>query len=128
MQYIHEREDDAVFYMNQVRCLIEKNEDAAQYANDFLQDSPADSTGVNPRTLPELLTKINSYFAKPEYQITLVDDVNSANLYKGQPYARVNQADDMTQWELEQANHSQPTTPINIVDRGVITPTTGSTS
>jgi hypothetical protein len=119
-----ERESDAVYYMNQVRCLIEKNEDAAQFSNDFLQDPPADSSGSNPRTLTELLTKINTYFNKPEYQTTLIDDVNAGNMYKGQPYGRTSQADDMTQWELEQANHGQPDDPINIVDTESIDPTT----
>ena len=53
--------------------------------------------------------------------------MNSGNMYKGEPYMRVNQAEDMTQWELEQANHSDPDTPIWLVDRDAnIKPTTAT--
>jgi hypothetical protein len=116
-----QRDEEGVFYMNQVRCLIEKNEDMAQFSNDFTQ--PANSTNNDtPTTLQPLLTKINSYFSKPEYAAVLVDDVN--NLYKGQPYFRVNQADTPTQWELEQMNHTDPKLglPIAILEQGSVQP------
>ena len=110
-----QRDEDAVYYMNQVRCLIEKHEDLAQYTHDFVKPPPGvDAT--NPQTLQVLLAKINSYFSKPEYQTVLVDDVNQGNMYKGQPYGRPNQAETPVQWELEQANHSSPDTPIGIMD------------
>jgi hypothetical protein len=109
-----QRDEEAVFHMNQIRCLIEKNEDAAQYAHDFTQAEN------NPETLQPLLAKINSYFSKPEYVAVLVDDVNS--LYKGQPYYRVNQADTPTQYELEQMNHSAPSVPIATKEQGAVQP------
>lgn len=114
-----QRDEDAVFQMNQVRCLIEKNEDMAQFAYDFTQpDRSKDNS--NPDTLQPLLTKINSYFSKPEYVSVLVDDKN--NLYKGQPYFRVNQADTPTQYELEQMNHSDSSMPIAIKEQGGFEP------
>ena len=124
MQDMFQRDDEAVYYMNQVRCLIEKHEDLAQYAHDFTQGGK----GAAVMTLSDLLAKIDGYFAKPEYKTVLVDDVNQGNMYKGEPYARVNQAEDMTQWELEQANHSSPDTPIWLVDRETIEPTTATTA
>ena len=118
-----QRDEEAVFSMNQVRCLIEKNEDLAQYSNDFIQ--PANATNATatssaPETLQGLLAKINGYFSKPEYVAVLVDDINS--LYKGQPYFRVNQADPPTIWELEQMNHSDPSLglPIAIKEQGAV--------
>jgi hypothetical protein len=112
-----QRDEDAVFYMNQLRCLIEKNEDLAQYNSDFTQTTTSKNND-NPQTLQSLLDKINSLFSKPEYVSVLVDDKNAANMYKGQPYFRVHQADAPTQWELEQANHSDPNTPIAIKEQG----------
>jgi hypothetical protein len=116
MKEMVQRHEDAVYTMNQIRCMIEKHEDTAQYINDFVQDS----TGVtnNPMTLTELLAKVDSYFTKSEYQNVLVNDTV---LYKRQPYFRVHPADLPTQWELEQANHSDPSVAISIVDRGVVT-------
>ena len=111
MKDMLQRHEDAVYAMNQIRCLIEKHEDWAQYQNDFVQD-PTGVT-VDPETMQELLARVDSYFAKPEYANALVDDTN---LYKGQPYFRVNFADPPTQWELEQANHSTPSTEIGFVD------------
>jgi hypothetical protein len=125
MQDMFQRHDDAVYYMNQVRCLIEKHEDLAQYASDFAK-SPAGGTQTNPRNLAGLISKINSYFSKPEYQTVLVDDVNQSNMYEGQPYTRVNNADPPTQWELEQFNHSLPSDPIMLKDTGTIDPTTAT--
>lgn len=112
-----QRDEESVFAMNQVRCLIEKQEDAAQDNYDFTQPSNS-KTNDNPQTLQPLLDKINSLFSKPEYVSVLVDDVNAQNQYKGQPYYRVNQADTPTQWELEQANHGDANTPIAIKEQG----------
>lgn len=89
-----EFDDDAVFFMNHLRTLIERNEDEAQYASEI--DS----------IIPTLLQQIASQFTQPEYQSVLVDDVNSSNMYKGQPYFRVNALDAPTQWELEQHSKS----------------------
>ena len=115
-----QRDEEAVFHMNQVRCLIEKNEDMAQHAYDFTQPANSTTTGSAPETLQPLLAKINSYFSKPEYAAVLVDDINS--LYKGQPYFRVNQADEPTIWEKEQMMHSDPSLglPINIKEQGAV--------
>ena len=112
-----QRDEEAVFAMNQIRCLIEKQEDAAQVNHDFIQPSNS-KTNDNPQTLQPLLDKINSLFSKPEYVSVLVDDVNANNQYKGQPYYRVNQADAPTQWELEQMNHADANTPISIKETG----------
>lgn len=106
MKEMLQRDEDAVYYMNQVRCLIEKHEDWAQYAHDFVQPSSSADT-VNPETLQTLLAKVNSYFSQPEYQTVLVDDINQGNWYKGQPFGRVNQADTPTQWEAR-TGESQP--------------------
>jgi hypothetical protein len=114
-----QRDEEAVFEMNRVRCLIEKNEDTAQFSYDFTQ--PANSkSNDNPQTLQPLLDKINSLFSKPEYVSVLVDDKNTANFYKGQPYYRVHQADTPTQWELEQMNHSDASTAIAIKEQGAV--------
>jgi hypothetical protein len=116
-----QRDEEAVFYMNQVRCLIEKNEDLAQYAHDFTLPT-TNTSNSSPDTLQPLLAKINSYFSKPEYVAVLVDDINK--LYKGQPYFRVNQSDTPTIWELEQMNHSDPSLniPIAIKEEGAVEP------
>lgn len=116
-----QRDEEAVFYMNQVRCLIEKNEDMAQLANDFIKPATSTTT-TTPETLQSLLAKINGYFSKPEYVAVLVDDVN--NQYKGQPYFRVNQADTPTTWELEQMSHSDPSLnlPISVLEQGAVQP------
>ena len=124
MKGMLQRDEDAVYGMNQVRCLIEKHEDWAQYAHDFTLQR-ATGPGSSPRTLSELLAKIDSSFANAaqlNLDTVLVDDVNAQAFYNGQPLKRVNQADDMTAWEKEQANHSPAGTPINLVDRGVIDP------
>jgi hypothetical protein len=117
MKDMFQRDEDAIFYMNQLRCLIEKNEDMAQYNHNFAQTPPTTANNDNPYTLQPLLTKINSLFSKPEYVSVLVDDVNAANMYKGQPYFRVHQAETPTQWELEQMNHSSADTPIAIKEQ-----------
>jgi|ERR1700739_1298810 len=114
-----QRDEEAVFNMNRVRCLIEKNEDMAQESNDFTK--PANTTSNdNPETLQPLLAKINGYFAKPEYAAVLVDDVNGNAQYQGQPYFRVNQADTPTPYELFLMNHSDPSVPIAIKEQGAV--------
>jgi hypothetical protein len=95
MQPQFEYADEAVFLMNHLRTLIERNEDEAQYASEGTAKVAAD------------LTQIESLFTQPQYEAVLVDDVNSANMYKGQPYVRVNALDAPTTWELEQ--HSKST-------------------
>ena len=120
MKDMLQRHEDAVYLMNQVRCLIEKHEDWAQYASDFAQDPPAGSTAANPTSLQQILSKVDGYFGRPEYQHVLVDDTKL--LYKGQPYYRVHPADPPTQFELEQANHSPSSFPIGLVDKEKIDP------
>ena len=95
MQTQLEYDDEAVFLMNHLRTIIERVEDEAQYAS---QGAAAVS---------EDLTQIESLFTQPQYQAVLVDDVNSSNMYKGEPYYRVNALDAPTTWELEQ--HSKST-------------------
>jgi hypothetical protein len=94
-----QRDEEGVFAMNQVRCLIEKHEDAGQYSYEFThpQDAAKGLTG--------LLSKIDSLFAKPEYRTVLVSDLTDLN--NGLPQARVNQADDMVPAELDNFNHSK---------------------
>jgi hypothetical protein len=90
------RQDDAVFQMNHLRTLIEKQEDKAEKANEAL---------THPRrSLEHLLTKINSMFQKPEYQAVLVKD--QTDVYPAgstQPRFRVHQLDPPTPHELELA-------------------------
>ena len=110
-----QRDEDGVFFMNQVRCLIEKHEYSAQESHDFTQTTTSSTaTTATPEALQPLLAKINSYFSKPEYAAVLVDDVN--NLYQGQPYFRVHQADQPTPYELYLMNHSDSTVPIAIME------------
>jgi hypothetical protein len=70
--------------------------------------------------LQQILSKVDGYFGRPEYQHVLVDDTKL--LYKGQPYYRVHPADPPTQFELEQANHSPSSFPIGLVDKEKIDP------
>ncbi len=117
-----QRDEEAIFAMNQIRCLIEKHEDIAQHNHDFTQppDNSTSTSSDNPYTLKPLLAKINSLFGKPEYVAVLVDDINPSRMYKGEPYYRVHQAEDPTQWELERMNHSSPSTPISVKEKGAI--------
>lgn len=101
-----QRDDEAVFYMNQIRTLIEGHEDAAQLANDVQDANNVDN-------LKTLLADIDSYFGKPEYQAALVRDVSDQ--YKGQPRFRVSIIDEPTIYELEQANHSAAGSPIQLI-------------
>ena len=94
MQPQFEYDDEAVFFMNHLRTIIERNEDEAQYASEAKAAVAA------------ALSKIDSLFSQPQYQMVLVDDQNSSNMYKGQPYGRVNALDAPTTWELEQQSKS----------------------
>lgn len=95
MQPQFEHDDEAVFLMNHLRTIIERNEDEAQY------------TSEAEAAIQAAIVKVESLFTQPQYQATLVDDTNAANMYKGQPYFRVNSLDGPTTWELEQ--HSKST-------------------
>lgn len=81
------RQDEAVFQMNHIRNLIEKTEDKAQKANEA------------PTKIKTLLTEIQTYFNKPEYQAVLVKD--TTDLYQNQPRFRWHQFDAPSQWEGE---------------------------
>jgi hypothetical protein len=94
------RQDESVFHMNQLRNLIEKAEDKAQYANDA------------ETMVPTLITQIESLFTQPQYQAVLVKD--QTEQYKGEPFFRVNLLDKPTQWELEQHNRATPNVPIDL--------------
>jgi hypothetical protein len=94
MQPQFEFDDDAVFVMNHLRTVIERNEDKAQAASE------------GQATVNEDIVQIENLFAQAQYQAVLVDDVNSSNMYKGQPYFRVNALDAPTTWELEQQSKS----------------------
>lgn len=92
-----QRQDDAMFQMNHLRNLIEKTEDKAQGA----VDAP---TGV-----PELIGKINGYFALKNYAAVLVND--QSDVYPAgttQPRYRVAELDPPTQFEQEQAARVTP--------------------
>jgi hypothetical protein len=94
-----QRQDEAVFHMNHARNLIEKQEDKAENAFEALNHPQ--------RSLSLLLTKINSYFKKPEYDAVLVND--TGDVYPAgstQPRFRVHQLDAPTQWEIEQAGRA----------------------
>jgi hypothetical protein len=81
------RQDEAIFHMNHVRRIIEKNEDNAQYANDA------------PTNIPTLLNSINQLFTEPQYQAALVRD--TTDTYQGSPLFRTNQLDPPTPWEVD---------------------------
>lgn len=109
MQDQFQRDDEGVFFMNLVRTLIEKHEDAAQYANDAVSN-----TAIN--NIQQLLSDIDGLFAQNQYQAVLVKDqtdLYGAGAANG-PRFRVHQFDDPTQWEKERMNHSTPQTPIMI--------------
>ena len=101
-----QRDDEAVFFMNHIRHLIETHEDLAQLANDV-----ADAN--NAENLKTLLANIDSYFGQPEYEAVLVKD--KTDLYKGEPRFRVTQVDAPTQWEKEKANHSDSSVKVNLI-------------
>lgn len=99
-------QDEGVFQMNQLRNLIEKNEDRAQKANE--------GTG----NIATLITAINGYFNKPEYQAALVKD--QTDVYPTgttQPRFRVHQLDVPTQWEQEKHARTTPGGSVVIKER-----------
>lgn len=101
------RQDESVFHMNQLRNLIEKNEDKAQKAY-YALNHPDNSIAA-------LITKINGYFSSPEYQAALVMD--QSDVYPTgttQPRFRVHQLDVPTQYEYEQFARTTPGGPINL--------------
>jgi hypothetical protein len=102
MQPQFEADDEAMFFMNHLRTLIERNEDEAQYANEAAAAIKVD------------IANVESYFTQPQYQAVLVDDVNAANMYNGQPFFRVNPLDAPTQFELEQHGRVKPGAPVNL--------------
>jgi hypothetical protein len=102
-----QRDEEGMFSMNRIRCLIEKHEDAAQYANEA-------TDSANTENIAALLASIDSYFNKPEYTSVLVDDTLMYPAGGTQPYFRVNPFDTPTQFELEQMNHSAPGVPIKL--------------
>lgn len=100
-----QRDDEGVFFMNQVRNLIENHEDAAQFASEIV-------SADNKENLQTLLKNIDTYFGQESYEAALVKD--QTDRYKGQPRFRVHQLDQPTTWELEQVNHSAAGAPIRI--------------
>lgn len=102
-----QRQDESVFTMNQIRNLIEKTEDKAQYAWQAVNDST--------QSISTLLTNINGYFGKTEYEAVLVSD--QTDVYPTgttQPRYRVHQLDVPTQYEIEQTAHALPGQTVNI--------------
>jgi hypothetical protein len=103
MQPQFERDDEAVFHMNHLRTIIERNEDEAQYASEA------------PVEVQAAIKAVESLFSQPQYQAVLVDDMNAGNMYNGTtPYWRANALDAPTQWELEQASRTTPGGPIQV--------------
>ena len=104
-----QRQDESVFTMNQIRNLIEKTEDKAQYA------MQATTQSQNWESISDLITKVNGYFGQPEYEFVLVRDIAgngyAADVYPTgttQPRGRVHQLDAPTQYEREVTSHAQP--------------------
>ena len=95
-----QRDEEGMFLMNHVRCLIEKHEDAAQYTNEVTDSANEDN-------LKALLSEIDTYFGQVEYESILVDDTRTYGA-ANEPYFRVNPFDTPTQWELEKMNHGTP--------------------
>ena len=102
-------QDDGVFHMNQVRGMIEKQEDLAQYQNDA-------STKV-----PQLMSRLLTLFAKPEYQAVLVKDISDQ--YQGEARYRTAQLDNPTAWERQTRTGHSPTSSAT-----ASTPTTTTTT
>lgn len=86
--------DDAVFQMNQVRTLIERHEDLAQYSREGVDKVPA------------LMNRLETLFGQPEYQAALVKD--KSDQYQGKPRFRVHQLDDPTPWERDTRSGRTP--------------------
>lgn len=88
-------QDDAVFHMNHVRTMIEKQEDLAQYSNEAQTK------------IQELMNRLETLFGQPEYQAALVRD--QSDQYQGAPRFRVHQLDDPTPWERATRTGYSPT-------------------
>lgn len=102
-----QRQDESVFTMNQIRNIIEKTEDKAQFAWQAVNDPE--------QSIASLLTKINGYFSLPEYEAVLVSD--QTDVYPAgstQPRFRVHQLDVPTQYEIETTAHANPGQTVNI--------------
>jgi hypothetical protein len=98
--------DEGVFEMNQLRNLIEKNEDNAQKANQGAGN------------ITTMIAAINGYFAKPDYQFALMKD--QTDVYPAgttQPRGRVHQLDVPTQWEQEQHARAPQGGSVNIKEK-----------
>jgi hypothetical protein len=80
-----ELQEEAVFHMNHLRAQIEREEDMAQYASEALAK------------VSDLVSRIEGLFGQPEYQATLVDDLN--DLFDGEPRYRVHPLDTPTPFE-----------------------------
>ncbi len=89
--------DDGVFHLNQVRVLIEKQEDLAQYASE------------GQAKVASLMDRLETLFGQPEYQATLVRD--RTDQYQGEPRFRVHQLDQPTAWERATRSGVSPTEP-----------------
>lgn len=87
-----QRDDEGMFWMNWLRNHIERHEDKANLHSEA------------PGVVASLRSELDAMFTKPEYQAVLVR--NESELYKGEPYFRVNPLDEPTIWEKEQFNHS----------------------
>lgn len=99
MQDQFQRQDEAVFHMNQARNLVEKTEDNAEKAFEALNHPT--------RSIPLLLQRINSYFQKPEYDAVLINDIGDVYPTNSkQSRFRWHQLDPPTQWEIEQVGRA----------------------
>jgi len=97
-QYMLQRDDEGMFWMNWLRNHIERHEDMANLHNDAEIQ------------VPLLQTELTTMFGKNEYQNVLVDDIKTPvvgvnNISIPGPYFRVNQLDQPTAWELSQFSH-----------------------
>lgn len=93
-----QRQDEAVFHMNQVRVLIERHEDTAQVAKEA------------PTEVQQLWAQIETLFTQPQYQAVLVKD--KTDTYgkdaagNPAPRFRVHQLDEPTPWERDLINRN----------------------
>ena len=87
-----QRNDEGVFWMNWLRTQIELHEDKATLHKEAKKD------------VAGLRSELDTMFNDPAYESVLVK--NESNLYKGEPYFRVNQLDPPTIYEKEKFSHS----------------------
>jgi hypothetical protein len=95
--------------MNQVRGMIEKQEDLATYQN------------VAITKVPQLMTRLVTLFQKPGYEAVLVKD--QSDQFQGQSRFRTSQLDAPTLWERQTRIGHSPTSSAT-----ASTPTTTTTS